>query len=94
MDEAKKRGLDLVHIFNLKEREGRDREGSTDIIAHSVRDQDVDAQLISMMKARDIGYIPTLTRDLSVFIYERRRRSSNDPFFCGARRFTASRWRC
>ena len=40
-----------------------------DVIAHSIRDQDVDAAFIAELKRRNVGYIPTLTRDLSVFQY-------------------------
>ena len=53
----------------------------TDIIAHSVRDQDVDQRLITTLKTRNVGYIPTLTRDLSVFVYETRPAFFDDPFF-------------
>jgi hypothetical protein len=41
-----------------------------DVIAHSIRDRDVDPAFIAELKRRNIGYIPTLTRDLSVFQYE------------------------
>ena len=34
-----------------------------------------------MLKARNVGYIPTLTRDLSVFVYETRPAFFDDPFF-------------
>ena len=52
-----------------------------DVIAHSIRDQDVDAAFIAELKRRNIGYIPTLTRDLSVFQYESTPEYINDPFF-------------
>ena len=52
-----------------------------DVIAHSIRDQDVDAAFIAELKRRNIGYIPTLTRDLSVFQYESTPDYINDPFF-------------
>jgi len=81
VDEAKKRGLlTAVHIFNLRDAKGAIDAG-TDVIAHSVRDQDVDAELIDEMLRLDIGYIPTLTRDLSVFVYENEPEFFEDPFF-------------
>jgi imidazolonepropionase-like amidohydrolase len=81
VDEAKKHGLPTaVHIFNLNDAKGAIEKG-TDIIAHSVRDQDVDAELTAEMTRLDIGYIPTLTRDLSVFVYENEPAFFEDPFF-------------
>jgi imidazolonepropionase-like amidohydrolase len=41
----------------------------------------VDAALIAEMKRRNVGYIPTLTRDLSVFVYESTPPYFSDPFF-------------
>jgi hypothetical protein len=46
-----------------------------------VRDQDVTPQLIDALKSKRIGYVPTLTRDLSVFVYETRPSFFDDPFF-------------
>jgi imidazolonepropionase-like amidohydrolase len=81
VDEAKKRGLrTAVHVFYLKDSKQAITKG-TDILAHSVRDQDVDAELIALMKQRNVAYIPTLTRDLSVFVYENEPEFFRDPFF-------------
>jgi imidazolonepropionase-like amidohydrolase len=81
VDEAKKRGLrTAVHIFYLKDAKEAIAKG-TDILAHSVRDQDVDQALIAEMKRKNIAYIPTLTRDLSVFVYETEPKFFQDPFF-------------
>jgi len=51
------------------------------VFAHSVRDKDIDATLIAEMKRRNVGYIATLTRDLSVFVYETTPTFFSDPFF-------------
>ena len=48
---------------------------------HSVRDQDVDAALIDEIKRRNVGYTPTLTRDLARFVYEGIPDFLSDPFF-------------
>ncbi len=56
-------------------------DAGADVIAHSVRDQDVDAAFIATLKKRNVGYIPTLTRDLSVFVYETTPAFFSDPFF-------------
>ncbi len=81
VDEAKNRGLlTAVHIYNLSAAKGAIEKG-TNIIAHSVRDRDVDQELIDEMIRLDVGYVPTLTRDLSVFIYENEPEFFEDPFF-------------
>jgi imidazolonepropionase-like amidohydrolase len=81
IDESKKKGLrTAVHIFYLKDAQLAVDKG-VDVIAHSVRDQDVSKKLIDDLKSKNVAYIPTLTRDLSVFIYETRPAFFDDPFF-------------
>ena len=81
IDEAHKRGLRVAaHVFYLDDAKGLLRAG-VDVIAHSVRDQDIDAEFIAMMKARNAPYIPTLTRELSTFVYESTPAFFTDPFF-------------
>jgi imidazolonepropionase-like amidohydrolase len=81
IDEAHKRKLRVAaHLVNLEHAKGLVNAG-LDIIAHSIRDQDVDAAFIAELKRRNVGYIPTLTRDLSVFQYESTPDYINDPFF-------------
>jgi imidazolonepropionase-like amidohydrolase len=81
IDEAHKRKLRVAaHLVNLAHAKGLVNAG-LDVIAHSIRDQDVDAAFIAELKRRNIGYIPTLTRDLSVFQYESTPDYINDPFF-------------
>jgi len=81
IDEAHKRGLRVAaHLFYLNDAHGL-LDAGVDVIAHSVRDQDVDAKLIADIKRRDVGYIPTLTRDLAIFVYESTPPFFSDPFF-------------
>ena len=81
IDEAHARGLRASsHIFTLAEAK-LVVEGGIDVVAHSVRDQDVDEALIEAMRSRNVGYVPTLTRDLSVFAYEETPAYFEDPFF-------------
>jgi imidazolonepropionase-like amidohydrolase len=81
IDEAHKRKLRVAaHLVNLAHAKGFVSAG-LDVIAHSIRDQDVDAAFVAELKRRNIGYIPTLTRDLSVFQYESTPDYINDPFF-------------
>ena len=81
IDQAHKRGLRVAaHLYYLNDARGLLNAG-VDVIAHSVRDQDVDAALIAAIKQRNVGYIPTLTRDLAVFVYETTPPFFKDPFF-------------
>ena len=70
IDQAHQRRLRVAaHLVDLDDAKGLVDAG-LDVVAHSVRDQDVDAKLISELTRLDVGYIPTLTRCLSVFLYE------------------------
>ena len=81
IDEAHARGLRLAaHVFYLEDAKDLLRAGA-DMIAHSVRDKEIDDEFISLMKARDIPYCPTLTRELSTFVYETKPAFFDDPFF-------------
>lgn len=81
IDEAHKRGLRVAaHVFYLDDAKGLLRAG-VDVIAHSVRDRDIDDEFIALMKARNVPYIPTLTRELSTFVYESTPAFFADPFF-------------
>ena len=78
IDQAHKRGLRVAaHMYYLK---GLMNAG-VDIFAHSVRDQDVPAAFLAGLKRRNVGYIATLTRDLSIFVYETTPAFFSDPFF-------------
>jgi imidazolonepropionase-like amidohydrolase len=81
IDESHKKALKVaVHIYYLDDAKAAMDEG-VDILAHSVRDQDVTPAFIAEMKEKHVSYIPTLTRDLSVFVYETTPDFIKDPFF-------------
>jgi imidazolonepropionase-like amidohydrolase len=81
IDEAHRRGLRVaVHIFYLQDAKAVLRAGA-DMIAHSVRDLEIDDEFISLMRARAIPYCPTLTREVSTFVYESTPSFFSDPFF-------------
>jgi imidazolonepropionase-like amidohydrolase len=81
IDQAHNRGLRVAaHLYYLKDAHGL-LDAGVDVIAHSVRDQDVDAALIDKIKQQNVGYIPTLTRDLAQFVYETKPAFFTDPFF-------------
>src|SRR5882672_5497505 len=81
IDQAHKRGLrTAAHLFYLRDAKGLLDKG-IDVIAHSIRDLPVDAATIAAIKARNVPYIPTLTRDIATFVYESTPPYFNDPFF-------------
>ena len=78
---AHKHGLRVaVHIVNLSDAKELIAAGA-DVLAHSVRDQPVDQELIGMMKKRHVWQIATLTREISTYIYAERPKFLDEPFF-------------
>jgi imidazolonepropionase-like amidohydrolase len=69
-----------VHIFYLSDAKAT-LEGGADFIGHSVRDVPVDAAFASALKARDVCYCPTFTREVSTFVYESTPPWVSDSFF-------------
>ena len=53
----------------------------TGMIAHSVRDADVDGSFMRSLDASGVCYVPTLTREVSTFVYADRPEFLDDPFF-------------
>lgn len=81
VDQAHTRRLPVaVHLYYLDDAKFM-LEANADIIAHSVRDLPVDQELIDMVSARDTCYIPTLTREVSTFVYESVPGFFEDPYF-------------
>jgi imidazolonepropionase-like amidohydrolase len=81
IDEAHKKGLRVaVHLFYLDDARGVLESGG-DFIAHSIRDKDVDDRTIAMLKLRDVCVCPTLTREVSTFVYESTPSWFSDPLF-------------
>jgi imidazolonepropionase-like amidohydrolase len=69
-----------IHIEELEDAKGVLEAGAT-LLAHSVRDEPVDDELIQGMLERDVCLVPTLTRELSTFVYAERPDFFDDPFF-------------
>ncbi len=78
---AHKNGIRVAaHVYYLEDARKLVATG-VDILAHSIRDKDIDDDLISDMKAKDVVYIPTLSLDEYNFIYAHQPEWMNDPFF-------------
>jgi imidazolonepropionase-like amidohydrolase len=81
IEEAHARKLRVAaHIFYLEDAKELVRAG-VDVIAHSVRDKEFDAETLALMKARNVAYCPTLTREVSAFVYESTPAFFTDQFF-------------
>ena len=81
IDEAHKRGLRVAtHLFYLVDAKSLLDAGS-DFVAHSIRDADVDAEVIAKLKKRDVCVSPTLMREVSTFVYETTPEFLSDSFF-------------
>jgi imidazolonepropionase-like amidohydrolase len=69
-----------IHIEELDDAKGVLEAGAT-LLGHSVRDTEVDDELIEAMRERSVCLVPTLTRELSTFVYAERPDFFDDPFF-------------
>lgn len=84
IDEAHKHGLRVAaHVYHLQDARLLVADG-VDVLAHSIRDAEVDAALIAEMKKRHVAYIPTLSLDDFAFAYGDSPGWVNDPFFVAA----------
>jgi imidazolonepropionase-like amidohydrolase len=81
IDEAHKRGLRVAtHLFYLADAKSL-MDAGTDLVAHSVRDAEVDAALIASLKRRNVCVSPTLMREVSTFVYESKPAFFSDSLF-------------
>jgi imidazolonepropionase-like amidohydrolase len=84
IDEAHKYGLRVAaHVYHLDDARFLIGDG-VDVLAHSVRDGEVNEALIIDMKARGVAYIPTLSLDDFAVAYGDSPNWINDPFFRAA----------
>ena len=81
IDRAHEHGLRVAsHLYYLDDAKSLLNAG-TNFVAHSVRDQAVDEALIDLLVEKDVCYSPTLTREVSTFVYEDEPSFFSDPFF-------------
>jgi len=81
MEVGRERGIGVAtHMFYLDDAKHLLELGSG-MLAHSVRDTDVDAELIGLLRQRGVCYVPTLVREVSTFVYAERPEFFDDPFF-------------
>ena len=81
LDVGAERGIPVAtHLFYLDDAR-RLLEMGTGMLAHSVRDTDVDDRFIAQLRASNVCYVPTLTREVSTFVYAERPDFFDDAFF-------------
>lgn len=56
-------------------------DAGSNFMAHSVRDLPVDEAFIGLIKSKNVGYCPTLTREFSTFVYGDTAAFYSDPYF-------------
>lgn len=69
-----------THLFYLEDAR-RMLEMGTGLVAHSVRDRDVDDAFTAALVSSEVCYVPTLTREVSTYVYAERPDFFDDPFF-------------
>ena len=69
-----------THMYYLEDA-SKLLEAGSDLLAHSVRDVPVDEAFIGLIRSKGVGYCPTLTREVSTFVYEETPAFFSDPFF-------------
>jgi imidazolonepropionase-like amidohydrolase len=69
-----------THMF-YRDDASRLLEMGTSLLAHSIRDQAIDEAFIEELSDAGVCYVPTLTREVSTFVYAERPKFFDDPFF-------------
>jgi len=81
MDVGAERGIPVsTHVFYLEDAK-RLLDMGSGMIAHSVRDTPVDDAFVARLRETGVCYVPTLTREVSTFVYADRPDFFYDPFF-------------
>jgi imidazolonepropionase-like amidohydrolase len=81
LEQARKhRKRTFAHIYDLSDAKMLVEQG-LNVLAHNVRDQEVDSEFIAMVKKRDVTLIPTLVRDEGLFVYGDAPAWIDDPSF-------------
>lgn len=69
-----------THMYYLEDSRKLLDAGS-DLLAHSVRDMPVDSSFVTSIKSKKVCYCPTLTREVSTYVYGSTPAFFSDPFF-------------
>ena len=81
LEQARKHGkLTFAHVYELSDAKMLVEQG-LNVLAHNIRDREVDAEFIAVLKQRNVTLIPTLIRDEFLFAYGDAPAWIDDPFF-------------
>lgn len=81
LEQARKHGkFTFGHVYELADATMLVERG-LNVLAHNVRDREVDAEFIALLKQRNVSVIPTLIRDEFLFVYGDAPPWIDDPFF-------------
>lgn len=81
LEQSRKHGkLTFGHAYELVDAKMLVEQG-LNVLAHNVRDREVDAEFVSLLKQKNVTVIPTLVRDEGSFIYGEAPAWIDDPFF-------------
>ncbi len=81
IEQAHKRGLKaFAHLYEMEDAKGLARAG-LDVMAHSIRDGEVDDELIALLKKNNVTAVATLSREKSTYVYADSPPWLDDPFF-------------
>ena len=69
-----------THMYELEDAR-KLLEAGSDLMAHSIRDRLVDDSFVQLIKGKGVAYCPTLTRELSTYVYGDTAAFFSDPFF-------------
>lgn len=84
IDEAHKEHLRVAaHVYYLTDAKRLLQDG-VDILAHSIRDQEIDTDTLSLLKNKNVYYIPTLELEESFFAFADHPDWMNTTFFQNA----------
>jgi len=84
IEEAHRNGIRVAsHVFYLADAKDLIGDG-VDALAHSIRDQPVDREIVALMKKRGTYYVSTFTVDESAFVLADHPAMLDDPFLGGA----------
>jgi imidazolonepropionase-like amidohydrolase len=81
LEQARKHGkLTFGHAYELSDARMLVERG-LNVLAHNIRDREVDSDFIAVLKQRNVTLVPTLIRDEFLFAYGEAPAWIDDPFF-------------